>query len=61
MVNTKGVRDLECGDRETFGVSCAKIQATGCFIYYDSYLIFTHFTDTVFIGYHTEIKAKGIN
>lgn len=57
MVNTKGVRDLGCGDRETFGVSCAKIQLTGCFIYYDSNLTFTHFTDIV----STEIKAKGIN
>lgn len=28
----QGVRDLECSDRETCGVNCAKIQLTGCFI-----------------------------
>ena len=54
MGDTREVRDLEFGDREPLGVNCAEIQSIGCFIYYDSYITFIHFTHIVSLGYATE-------
>lgn len=62
MGNTREVRDLEFGDTEPLGDNYAEIQLTGCFIYYDSYLASTHFTDTTSTGYATEReKWKDVN